>query len=150
MRFPAEEHHPFVLAGGALELREHRRFTGFDDFEVFQAESVLVDHALNQAVAVVARFDAVELAVELVLEFGDVGKVVEPRVVYVVGHRQGVFGAMQVGTHGFHGAGVAVGLDVVFGGGHPVAKEHIQVLARGQGAVGHGDRQQGGFGFVSE
>ena len=38
-----------------------------------EPELVVVDHLLDQAVAVVAGLDAVDLAVELVLELGDVG-----------------------------------------------------------------------------
>ena len=47
----------------------------------FRPNLPLLDHLEDQAVAVVARLDAVDLAVELVLELGDVGEALEARVV---------------------------------------------------------------------
>src|SRR6218665_1213950 len=48
---------------GALDFGQHAGFAGLHQFEALQAIFVFVDHALHQRVAVVARLDAVELAV---------------------------------------------------------------------------------------
>ncbi|MNI05818.1 hypothetical protein D3C73_587820 [compost metagenome] len=152
MRRPAEEDHGGVAFLRAVDLRQHACFAGLDDLEarVLEAEGVLVDHRLDQAVAIVARLDAVDLAVELFLEFGDVGEVMQALVVQRLRDGEGVLGALEVGAYGFHGAGIAVGLDVVFHGRHPVAQEHVHVLAVGQGLVGHGHGNHGGLGLVAE
>ncbi len=152
MRFPAQEHHGGVAALGAIDLREHACLAGLDHLEagVFQAEGVLVDHALNQAVAVVAWFDAVDLAVEFFLELGDVGKIFQTLVIQLFGHGEGVFCVLEVGAQGLHGTGITVSLDVVFHGRHPVAQEHVHVLAVGQGLVGHRNGNHRGFGLVAQ
>src|SRR3546814_20419721 len=76
--------------------------------EVAQIERVLVDHVEDQAVAVVARLDAVDLAVEIVLELGDVGEVLQALLRGVLRHPQGVLGAFQVGPPRLHGAVLSV------------------------------------------
>ncbi|MCY1178042.1 hypothetical protein D9M73_183770 [compost metagenome] len=152
MRFPAQEHHGGVTALGAFNLREHAGLAGFDHLEagVLEAEGVLVDHALDGAVAVVARLDAVDLAVQFLLELGNVGEVFQALVIQRLRYGQGVLGVFKVGPHGFHRTGITVLLDVVFHGRHPVAEEHIHILAVGQRLVGHGHRNHGGLGFVAQ
>ncbi len=152
VRFPAEEHNGLATFGGAFHLREHPGFAGFHNLEacVFQAELVFIDEGLDGAVAVVTRFDTVDLAAQLVLEFGNIGEVFQAFVVQLFGDRQGVFGVFQVSAHGFHGAGITVLLDVVFHGRHPVAEEDVHVLTVGQGLVGHRHRNHRGAWLVAE
>ena len=54
----------------------------------------------DQAVAVVARLDAVDLAVELVLELGDVGVSLQPGVGAVRRNRERVLRPVEVGATG--------------------------------------------------
>lgn len=61
-----------------------------------QFEGVLVDHALGDAVAVVARLDAVDLVAQLVGELRDIGEAAQAAVVDVLGNRQGVLGALRL------------------------------------------------------
>ncbi|RMU58700.1 hypothetical protein ALP29_200740 [Pseudomonas syringae pv. avii] len=152
MRFPAQEHHIVFAFHGAINLREHGRLAGFHHLEarIFEAEGVLVDHALDQAVAVVAGFDTVDLAAQFLLEFGDVGEVMQAFVVERLRHGQGVFGVFEVGAHGFDSAGFAIRLDVVFHGRHPVAEENVHVLAICQRLVGHRYGNHGGLGLVTQ
>ncbi|MNJ23346.1 hypothetical protein D3C77_177310 [compost metagenome] len=152
MRFPAQEHHRSVAALGTFNLRKHACLAGLDHLEtgVLEAEGVLVDHALDGAVAVVARLDAVDLAVQLLLELGNVGEVFQALVIQRLRYGQGVLGVFKVGPHGFHRTGITVLLDVVFHGRHPVAEKHVHVLAVGQRLVGHRYRDHGGFGLVAQ
>src|SRR3546814_15351799 len=76
--------------------------------------------------------DAVDLAVEIVLELGDVGEVLQALLRGVLRHRQGVLGAFQVGPHRLHGAVLAVLGDVAFHGRHPVAEEDVDVAVRSE------------------
>ncbi|MNU95376.1 hypothetical protein D3C71_853890 [compost metagenome] len=152
MRFPAQEHHGGVAALGAIDLREHACLAGLDHLEagVFQAEGVLVDHALDQTVAVVTWFDPVDFAVQFLFELGDVGEILQTFVIQLFRYGECVFCVFEVGAQGIHGSGIAVRLDVVFHGRHPVAEEDVHVLAVGQGLVGHWHGNHGGFGFVAQ
>ena len=128
---------------------EHARLAGFHQLELAQFEGVLVDHALGDAVAVVARLDAVDLVAQLVGELRDIGEAAQAAVVDVLGNRQGVLGALQVGAQRLDRAFLGVLLDVVGHGGHPVAQEYVEVVV-GQGAVGHRHREQIDLGLVAE
>src|SRR3546814_3243717 len=92
---------------------------------VRQVEVVLLDHVEDQAIAVVARLDAVDLAVELVRELGDVGEVLQALLRRVLRHRQGVLGAFQVGAQHLDRALFAILGDVGLHGRHPVAEEDV-------------------------
>lgn len=128
---------------------EHARLAGFHQLELAQFEGVLVDHALGDAVAVVARLDAIDLVAQLVGELRDIGEAAQAAVVDVLGNRQGVLGALQVGAQRLDRAFLGVLLDVVGHGGHPVAQEYVEVVV-GQGAVGHRHREQIDLGLVAE
>jgi hypothetical protein len=60
MRLPGEEHDGRVVAVGALDLRQHALFARFDQLEVADAELIFLEHLEDQAVAVIARLDAVD------------------------------------------------------------------------------------------
>ena len=62
---------------------------------------------------------------------------------------QRVFRAFQVGAHGVDGARLAVGGDIALHGGHPVAKEHVDV-ACGQRGIGHRHRQHLDLGVIAK
>ncbi len=74
MRLPAKEDDPLLALLGAAHGGEHARLAGLHQLEVLEAETVGLDHLGGAAVGAAARLDAVDLAAELVLEAGDVGK----------------------------------------------------------------------------
>ncbi len=74
VRLPAEEDDRLLAPRRALDLGQHALLARLDDLEFLQAELVRLDHVDDQAVAVVARLDAVDLAGELALELRDVGE----------------------------------------------------------------------------
>ena len=149
MRRPAEEDDRVFGASGACDLAEHALLGGFHDVEIAEIEGVLLDHVEDQAVAVIARLDAVDLAVQLVGELGDVGEALEPLVEQVLRHRQRVFGAGQVGLDVLDRPVLEIGRDVGLHGGHPVAEEDVDVLVL-HGGEGHRHRQDLGVGVVAE
>ena len=57
----------FIVLHRLFGLGQHARFRAFDQFKAGQVVLGIVNHRADDAVAVIARFDAVDLAVELVL-----------------------------------------------------------------------------------
>ena len=149
MRLPAEEHDRILAAGRALDLGQHALLGALDQLEVLQAERVRLDHLQDQAVAVVARLDAVDLPFQLVLELGDVGKVLQTLVGEVGRHREGVLGALEIGADRFDRAVVEIGPHVAFHGRHPVAEEHVDVLVL-HARIGDRHRKDLDLGLVAE
>ena len=103
-------------------------------------KAFVLDHLEDQPVAVVAGLDAVDLAVELVAELGDVGEVLEPLLGEVGRHGEGVLGALEVDADVLDRAVLEVGPDVGLHGRHPVAEEHVDVVVL-QAGVGHRHRE---------
>ena len=66
------------------------------------------------AIAVIAGFDAVDLSIEIGLEFLDIHEIMEALLVGIIGHREGVFGAFEICANRFDRAVIAIGPDVVF------------------------------------
>ena len=128
---------------------QHALFRGFDHFEPVQTEGARGDHVKDQAVAVVARLDPVDLAFQRVLLGGDVFEILDAkgRASLVGGQR--VFRAFKVGADHIDGFRIAVGGEVCLHRGHPVAKEHVDI-AFGKAGVGDRNRQHLGFGFISQ
>ena len=62
---------------------------------------------------------------------------------------QRVFRAGQVGAQHLDRARIAIGLQVVFLAGHPVAQKHVHVVL-GHGGIGHGQGQDLGLGLVAK
>jgi hypothetical protein len=106
----------------------------------FRPKGVGLDHVEDQAVAVVARLDAVDLTAEFVAQLGDIGEVLDAGLGGVLRHRQGVLGALQVDAEHLDRAVVPVGGDVAFHGRHPVAEEDVDVAVL-QAGVGHRHRE---------
>ena len=129
MRFPPQEHDRLVALGGALDLGQHALLARFDHLEPGQAELVGLDHVEDQPVAVVARLDPVDLAAELVLELGDVREALEARLVKIGRHRERIFGALEIDADDVHRLVLDEGLAVGLHGRHPVAEEHVDLLA---------------------
>ena len=149
VRLPAQEHDGLAAPRQAIDLREHALLGGFAHLEAAQAEHVPVDHPLDQAVAVVAGLDPVDLAVERVLVRGDVGEVGDAQIGGGLVHGERVLRALEVRAHRVDGARLAVGGDVGLHRRHPVAEEHVHV-ARGHRGVGHRHRQELHVGLVAE
>ena len=149
MRLPAEENDALALPLRPRRLRQHPLLRAFHQLEFAEAELVGVDHPLDQPVAVVARLDPVDLAVQRLVELGDLAEVGQPLVGEALRDREGVFGALEVGAHGVDGARLAVGRDVGLHRRHPVAEEHVDV-ALGQPGVGDRHRQHADVGLVAE
>ena len=101
------------------------------------------------AVAVVARLDAVDLAVQLVLELGDVGEVLDAGLRRVLRHRQGVLGALQVDAEHLDRTLVAILGEIAFHGRHPVAEEDVDVAVL-QAGVSHRHGEHLRFRLVAE
>ena len=149
MRLPAQEHDGTLVAPGALDLRQHALLGALDQLEAAEAELVVVDHLLDQPVAVVAGLDAVDLAVELVLELGDVSEVLETLVIQVLRHRQRVLRTVEVGANHLDTAVRLERGDVGFHGRHPVAEEDVDVAVL-HALIGHRDRQDVGRRLVAQ
>ncbi|MCY1529880.1 hypothetical protein D9M68_650490 [compost metagenome] len=149
VRFPAEEHRPLVEVLGPLDLGQHAAFAGLHQLEVAEAERVLPDHLLDQRIAVVARFDAVDPAAELLPELRQVGEALHTAVPGRLVHREGVLGTGEIGAEALHRAVVQVGADVVFAARHPVAEKDID-LAFAQGLVGVLGREAMHLGDVAQ
>jgi hypothetical protein len=88
----------------------------------------LLQHLQDQAVAVVARLDAVNLVVQSSAEPFDIVEVVKTRRIRIGRHGEGVLGALEIGTDHHHGTVGEIGCAVGFLRGHPVAEEHIDVF----------------------
>ena len=101
VRVPGQEHDRRAVAISAFDLGQHALLARFDQFEVAQAIKVLLQHRQDQPVAVIARFDAEDRALELAREVLDVGERFQARVIGIGGHRQRVLGAGQVGADHF-------------------------------------------------
>ena len=149
VRVPGEEHDGRVVVVGTLDLREHALFARLDEPETAEAEQVLAHHAEHQAVAVIARLDAVDGGVELRREACDVGEALQPGRVGVGRHRQGVLGAGEIVADDLHGAVCQVALAIGLHGGHPVAEEHVDVVILQRG-VRHRHRQHRDLRLVTQ
>ncbi|MCY1231846.1 hypothetical protein D9M72_443080 [compost metagenome] len=149
MRFPSEEDDRRAILFGAGHLRQHALFGGFDHLEALEAEGVLVDHVDDQAVAVIARFDAIDLAFERVFLGGDILEVLDAEFGTLGVGRQRVFRAFEVRAEGFDRLVVEIGANVVFLGRHPVAEEDVDVLVLERG-VGDRNRENLDVGLVAE
>ncbi len=77
MRVPGEKDDGLFRASGALDLGEHALLTGFDELEPSQPELVLLQHAQDEPVAVIAGLDAVNRILQLRAEALYVGEVVQ-------------------------------------------------------------------------
>ena len=95
MRRPAEEDDPLIVLHRLLGLRQHAGFRGFDQFEAFEIVLRLLDHVEDDAVAVIAGLDAIDLAVELVLELADVGQRLDAGFGDIGRHDDAVAGALR-------------------------------------------------------
>jgi hypothetical protein len=149
MRLPSQEHDPLLALRGAGHLGQHSLLGGLDHVEALQAEGVLVEHLLDQAVAVVARLDAVDLAVQLVLELGDISKALNAAVGHVLGHRERVLGTLEIDTQHLDRAVVTIRGQVTLHGRHPIAEKDVDVAVL-QAGVGHGHRQHLRRRFVTQ
>ncbi len=142
MGLPAEEDDELVALAGAPHLRKHALLRTLDDAEVRQAETAVVDHRLDQPVAVVARLDAVDLCVQPVGEAGDVGEVRQTGFGDVGRHRERVLGPREVrALDHLNGSRVPIGRDVGFHRRHPIAEKDVDV-AVGEARIRHRDREQ--------
>ena len=149
MGFPAEEDDRLTRVGLLGNLGQHALFRGFDDLEPVKAEGARGDHVEDQAVAVVAGFDPVDLAFKGILVGGDVLEVGNAEGGTGLVGGQGVFGAFQVGANGFDLARVTVRGQIGLHRRHPVAEEHVDV-AFGKAGVGDGDGEDLGLGLISQ
>jgi hypothetical protein len=128
VRVPGQEHDRCVLAIGAFDLGQHALLAGFDQFELAQAEQILLQHRQDQPVAVIAGLDTVDRILQLRREALDVGERLQAGIVGVGGHGQRVLGAGQIGAEHLDRAVGHIGPAVAFLGRHPVAQEHVDVL----------------------
>ena len=142
MRLPGKEDDGLLVSIGAIDLGQFALLAGFDQLEVTQPELVLLEHFQDQAIAVIAGFDAVNGIAKCRGEALDVAEVLEPRLIGVRRHRQGVLGAEQIGTHHRHGPVGLVRLAVGFLSRHPVAEKDIDILVLHRGES-HRDGQHG-------
>ena len=85
MRGPAEEDDPILPFMAFSACDSMPASEDFHELEAVEAVVLVVDHPEHDAVAVVARLDAIDLAVELVLELADVLEALDPAVIDIVG-----------------------------------------------------------------
>jgi len=149
VRFPAEEYDGPLCGDRALHLREHALLARLDQLEGAKAVPVLGDHFQHEAVAVVARLDAVDLVAQLRREALDVVEVTQSGLVQVGGHGKRVLRAFEVRPQDFHGAVGLVGRAVRCLCRHPVAEEHVDVAVL-EGCVSDGHRKHGDVRLVAE
>lgn len=67
-----------------LDFGEHDGLRGGDEFEVAEPKHILFNHFPNDQIAVVSRLDVVNLLIELVAIFGNIGEVLETGINDVV------------------------------------------------------------------
>ena len=128
VRFPAQKDHRLAALIGAGDLRQHALFRGFDHFERGEAEGIGGDHVEDQAVAVIARLDAVDGGRPAHRPAcRDVGEIADPQRGPGGVGGQRVLGADQVGADRLDRARIAVGGDVSLHRRHPVAQEHVDI-----------------------
>ncbi|MCY1519030.1 hypothetical protein D9M68_537680 [compost metagenome] len=129
MRFPADEYHRLLTLDRPADRRQHRRLAGLHQLEATQAELIAVDHFLDVGVGAGTRLDAVDLAVQLILELGDVREGLQPLLRGVGRHGQGGDGVRQAGLcEHLDLALVEERLDVVVHRRLPVTKEEVDLL----------------------
>ncbi|MNP17615.1 hypothetical protein D3C76_1100520 [compost metagenome] len=92
------------------------------------------DHGLDRGVGAAARLDAVDLAAELILEPGDVGKGFQARRCHIVRDREGGLGVGQARfVHDLDLIGSHEGGDVFIHRRFPVTEEDVQALVADAG-----------------
>ncbi|MNZ75816.1 hypothetical protein D3C78_943030 [compost metagenome] len=127
MRGPAEEGHEFLFFHRAGHFRQHRLLAGLDQFPLAHVEIVFLDDLLQRDVRRCTGADAVDLAVELVGVFVQVGKVMHTCIPYVIRNSEGEFGAVEVLRQL---RDIAVGDELVIEAllrRHPVAEKHVHL-----------------------
>ena len=149
VRLPSQKNDPSLFLHRACDLSQHPLFTGFHQLPAFQAESVRVDHHLDQTIAVVAGFDAEDLASELVSVGRQVGEVANPGLMNVAGDRQGILCAGQIGLDDLDAAIVPVGGDICGHAWHPESQEYIDIPVF-QAGKGHRQSKNECFNLVSQ
>ncbi|MNL08935.1 hypothetical protein D3C87_1296770 [compost metagenome] len=92
-----------------------------------QSQCRIVDGIQHQLVG--ARFDAVELAVELVREFLQVGEIPDAGIPNIGRNRESVFGAYKIGSDFFDRSVFLVRLVVVHHCRVPIAQKDVEILA---------------------
>src|SRR5690554_6985045 len=123
MRLPREEDDGLISARRATYLSQHALLTGLHKIEVAEAEGIRLDHFENHPIAVVARFDSVDLPIQLVTEVGNRREVVQPGLGGRCKRGERVLRTLQVRPYGFDRTVLSIGSDVPLHRRHPVAKE---------------------------
>jgi hypothetical protein len=91
---------------------------------------IVVDHLLDERIAIVARLDAVDLAVQLVVILRDVVEVLDAGLIRIIGHGERVLRARQVRRRqNLHLIRFPERVDHRVHRRRPVAEEHVDLLA---------------------
>jgi hypothetical protein len=112
----------------ALDFGEHARLAGRLEIEFAHAVGVVVDHALDDLVAIVARFDTEDGAVELVRVVGQIPEVLDAVAPGFVGDRDGVLRALEVLGNDVDRPFFEIVLDHAALGRQPQTEERIAVI----------------------
>ena len=108
-----------------------------------------LDQVQDLTVAVIARLDAVDRAVEGASEALDVVEIVQTCLMGVVRNRQRIFRAVEVHPHHLDRLVGQEGRTVLLHRGHPVAQKDVDVLVL-HGGEGHRDGQHGHLGLIAQ
>ena len=140
----AEEDDPFIVLDRLLGGGQHAGLRAFDQLEAFELVRRIGDHFADDAVAVIAGFDAIDLGAELVLVGADVGEALDARVGHILRNDEAIARALEIGADVFDRLLVEIGLHVRRHRRHPVAEEDVDVLVLHRG-IGDRHRERARF-----
>ena len=147
MRRPGLKDDEILAFNRAGDLGQHPAFRRFNHFPTVQTERLVGDDVKHQSVG--SGFDAIHFLVELIRELLQVGEVMNPRVIDIIGHAEGVFRPFQVDVDALDRAILFVGRSIGHHGGVPVSQKYIQIFTR-QGLIDHWQTQNVGFDLISQ
>ena len=139
----------FRYALGLQNLSEHRLFTGFDESPVGETKVPSLEHSLDQAIAIVTRFETVDFCAQGLSVSSQIVKAANSLLCEIGGNSQGVFGVFNESTDARYITRVEVGLDIGIHTGGPVAQEEIDISLFHR-AKGYGNRQLQSLSLIAE
>ena len=149
MRFPAEKDDMFIALCRPRNLCQHALLGRFHDLKSFKAKRIGGDHVQDQPVSVIARFNAVDFGIKLILELGDIGKALQAGIMGILRDGKRIFRTLKIDANRLHRPVFAIGFNVTLHGRHPVAQEDVNVLVLQRG-ISHRHGQNLHVGFISE